>query len=170
MRSCPYRTPGTARADRGEPPRAPAHRRPRRGVRACSRLAAPVAHDVAVDISKRKGDSKLRSSRRRLDLDLRVVVNDEPPHDIETQAGTLPDRLGGEERFENTLADLGGNAPSVVDDADHDALPLAFRGHVDPAGIGNGIERVVDQIRPDLVDLAGEAANLGEIGANLIDN
>ena len=29
---------------------------------------------------------------------------------------------------------------------------------------GNGIERVVDQIRPDLVELADEAANAREVG------
>ena len=53
---------------------------------------------------------------------------------------------------------------AVVDDAHDHALPLAVRGHLDAAGVGNGIERVVDQIRPDLVELAGEAADARQAG------
>ena len=79
----------------------------------------------------------------------------------------LPDRLGGEERLEHALADLGRNARPVVDDADDDALPLAVRGHLDPARLGDGIERVVDQIRPDLVELADEAANARQVGLDV---
>ena len=72
---------------------------------------------------------------RRLDLDLGIVVGDQAPDDVEAQAGAFSDRLGGEERFEQALADLGWDARPVVDDADHDALPLTVRGHLDPAGI-----------------------------------
>ena len=38
------------------------------------------------------------------------------------------------------------------------------RGHLDPTGVRNGIERVVDQVRPDLVELADEAADAREVG------
>ena len=89
---------------------------------------------------------------------------DQAPDDVEAQAGALADRLGGEERLEHALADVGGNARPVVDDADDDALALAGRGHVDAARLRNGIERVVDQVRPDLIELAGEAANARQVG------
>ena len=82
------------------------------------------------------------------------------PHDVEAEPGTLPDRLGREERFEHAVADRGRDARSVVDDANHDALPLDVRGHIDAAAVGNGVERVVDQIGPDLIELADEAADL----------
>ena len=84
--------------------------------------------------------------------------------DIEAQAGAFPDRLGSEERFEQAAADLGRNARAIVDDADDDALSFVGRRHVDATGFGDGVERVVDQVRPDLVELADEAANLWEVG------
>ena len=37
-------------------------------------------------------------------------------------------------------------------------------GDLDAAGLGDGIERVVDQVRPDLIQLAGEAADARQIG------
>ena len=126
-----------------------------------------TASSGAVDLGERKRDAKLGSARARLDLDLAVVVADQAPDDVEAQAGALPDRLGGEERIEDALADLGRDAGSVVDDADDDALPLAVRRHLDAAGIRDGIERVVDQVRPDLVELADEAANAREVGLDV---
>ena len=55
----------------------------------------------------------------------------------------------------------------VVDDAHDDALPLAARGHLDPAGVGDRIERVVDEVRPDLVELAGKATDARQVGFNV---
>ena len=60
-----------------------------------------------------------------------------------------------------------GMPGAVVDHAHHDALPLAVRGHLDATGVGNGIEGVVDQVRPDLVELADEAANAREVGLHV---
>ena len=57
-----------------------------------------------------------------------------------------------------------GMPGAVVDDAHHDALPLTVGGHLDAAGIRHGIEGVVDQIRPDLVELADEAADTRKVG------
>ena len=43
-------------------------------------------------------------------------------------------------------------------------LLLAVRQHLDAARVGDGVEGVVDQIRPDLVEFAGEAAHAREAG------
>ncbi len=118
--------------------------------------------DVA--LGERQHDPKLRPARLRLDVDFAVVVADEAPDDVEAQAGALPHRLGGEERVEDALADLCGDAGPVVDDAHHHALMLAVRQHLDAARVGDGVEGVVDQIRPDLVEFAGEAADARETG------
>ena len=63
------------------------------------------------------------------------------------------------ERVENVLADLCGDACPVVDDTDHYAPTLTIRQHIDAAGLGGGVNCIVDQIRPDLVEFAGEATD-----------
>ena len=42
-----------------------------------------------------------------------------------------------------------------------------LRGHLDAAGLGHRIERVVDQVRPDLVELADEAADARQAGLHV---
>ena len=42
---------------------------------------------------------------------------------------------------------------------------LARGGHVDAARFGDGVERVVDQVGPDLVELAGEAVHARQAGS-----
>ncbi len=41
---------------------------------------------------------------------------------------------------------------------------LAARRHLDAARVGDGIEGIVDQVRPDLVEFAGEAAHARQAG------
>ena len=119
---------------------------------------------MSLDVGDGQGDAELRSTRGRVDLDLGVVVADQAPDDIEAQPRALADLLGGEERLEHARADVIWNARPVVYDADDDALAVAGRGDVDLARLGNGIERVVDQVRPDLIELAGKATDAGEVG------
>ncbi len=125
-----------------------------------------LVHDApvgAVGLGDRQRDAKLRAARLRLDRDLAVVVLDEPADDVEAEARTLPRRLGREERIEDPVADLGGNAGSVVGDPHDDRAGLAPGRDLDPARLGDGVERVVDQVPPDLVELAGEPADAREI-------
>src|SRR6185312_5106369 len=100
-------------------------------------------------------------ARLRLDGDFAVVVTDEAPDDVEAKAGTQTDRLGGEERVEDPFADVGRNSRAVVDNPYGHTLMLAIRPHLDAARVGNGIERVVDEIRPNLIELADEPADAG---------
>ena len=70
-------------------------------------------------------DAELRAARRRLDFDLGVVVRDQPPDDVEAEAGALADRLGGEERVEDAGADSGGMPAPLSTMRHQHALPLA---------------------------------------------
>ena len=111
----------------------------------------------AVDVREWQGDPKLGSAWLRLDSYFAVVMADETPDDIEAQTGALSHRLGSEEWVEDLLADLRGDAGPVVDDTHHHPLMLAARQHLDAAGFGDGIEGVIDQIRPDLVEFAARS-------------
>ena len=53
------------------------------------------------------------------------LCSDQTPDDVEAEPGALPHRLGREERIEDPVADLGGNAGSVVDDPHDDLVVLA---------------------------------------------
>src|SRR5690242_10241960 len=108
-------------------------------------------------------DAELRPSRPRLDGDLSVVVADQPPDDVEPEPHSAADGLGREERVENAFANLIGDARPVISDPHHDALALAGYANVDTAGVGNRIERVVDQIGPYLIELAGKAEDVRQI-------
>jgi len=90
-------------------------------------------------------------------------VLDEPPDDVEAQARSLPGRLRREERLEDPVADVGGNAGAVVGDPDDDFSVLAAGDDLDTARFRDGVERVVDQVSPDLVQLAGEAADARQV-------
>jgi hypothetical protein len=81
------------------------------------------------------------------------------PDDVQAQASAMPHRLGGEERVKDAVSDLRGDAASVVDDAHHHALMLAFRQYLYAARVGHGVKGVVNEICPDLVEFAGKAAN-----------
>src|SRR3954462_4697633 len=108
---------------------------------------------------KRQGYPERRSARLRFDGYFAVVVSDEASYDVETQAGAKPYGLRREERFKDALADLCRNAGSIVYDAQYRMLTLAAPQHFDAAAVGSGIKRVVDQIRPNLVEFAGEASD-----------
>ena len=44
------------------------------------------------------------------------------------------------------------------------------RGDIDAAGVGDSVEGVVDQVRPDLVEFADEAADAREAGLDVDDD
>src|SRR5207342_1210316 len=98
------------------------------------------------------------------ETDLAVVAADHDlPGDVEAEAGSLADILGGEERLEHTGADLVGHAGAGVADLHHDAVFAEGRGsHRELAVTLHGIGRVVDEVRPDLVELPGECGDLRE--------
>src|SRR3954470_12702466 len=81
-------------------------------------------------LGDRQRHAELGSPRRTLDLDVRVVVLDQPLHDFQAQPGALAHRLGGEERLEQMVEDPRGNAGSGVDHAHDYAAWTAFSGDV----------------------------------------
>ena len=81
-----------------------------------------------------------------------------------------PFRLGGEERLEHLGRERLGHAGSVVDHVDRHAVEPAAGAHHDragPAGRGDGLRRVVDEIDEDLLDLVRVDVRHRQVGLDL---
>src|SRR5262245_65863363 len=92
---------------------------------------------------------------------------DGAPRDVESQPYALPDVLRGEKRIEDVRANLGRNPMPVVLDLHHDAAALPTRAHGDTATRAYCVQRVVHQVRPDLIELSGDALHRRQIGIDL---
>src|ERR1700716_516899 len=102
-------------------------------------------------------------ARLRLHADVAVVATDDDAiADVQTEAGAVANVLGREERFEDAPLQLGRNSGPGVADLDKD--PIVFSGGPNsqrPFPI-HGVDGVVDQVGPHLVQLARLGADLGE--------
>ena len=98
----------------------------------------------------------LPSGRGGVDVDQAAVALDhDPAGDVEAEAGALADVLGREERLERARDDLRRHARSGVGDLDHDPVALGAGAHREGARAVHRVDGVVDQVGPDLVELAG---------------
>ena len=96
-------------------------------------------------------------ARARLEPQVTVVlVDDDPPGDVEPQPGALAERLGGEERLEDAVPDLFGDTGAGVADLDEQVRPRpgpCARSACPCPSMAP--DRVVDQVGPHLVELGG---------------
>src|SRR5436190_16912106 len=106
--------------------------------------------------SARQDHPELRAPRPRLQLDPAAVLAHQALGDVESQPGALALRLGGEERIEDLLPDRLRHAGAIVHHPHHDLVVARLGGHLDLARLRGGLDRVGDQVRPHLVQLAAE--------------
>src|SRR5260370_28658490 len=91
----------------------------------------------------------------RLHLDVPVVlVHDDAPGDVQPEPGALAHRLWREERLEYPAPDLLGYSRSGVAELDEDLVTVEAGAHRERSRPVHGRHRVVDQVRPHLVQLA----------------
>src|SRR5437762_2398480 len=128
-------------------------------VEPCVATTSPM-----VRLSYRNRHPKLGTPRPRLDVDLAIVVADDASRNVEAKARALTDRLGGEERVEDTRLHLRRNAGAVVHDANDDLISLSPGADGDFAGLTNGAERVLEEVQPDWIQLAVVRAHLRKTG------
>src|SRR5918993_3937952 len=96
---------------------------------------------------------------RALDGDVAGVLLHDAVGDGEAEAGAAPDALGREERVVEAGDVLGRDADAGVDDLDGDgavgaAAALGGRAERDATARGDGVARVQQQVREDLLELA----------------
>ncbi len=91
-----------------------------------------------------------------------VLVHDDPPGDVQPQPGALADRLGGEERLEDPRDDVGRDARAGVADLDLRRVVASPGPEGERAVAAHRLQRVVDQVRPHLVQLRAVHRNVGQ--------
>jgi hypothetical protein len=94
-----------------------------------------------------------------------VALHHDPPADVQPQAGALADRLGGVEGLQDVGGGGLGDAGAVVADLDQHPVAVAGGAHGQLAAAVHavhGVGGVVDQVGPDLVELAGVGGQPGQ--------
>src|SRR5579864_4421899 len=88
-----------------------------------------------------------------------VLCDDDAVGDVEAQPAPLAYLLGGEERLEDAGLDLRRDSKTVVADLDHRILTLLARANAQLTFAIHGVDGVVDQIGPDLVQFGASGGN-----------
>jgi hypothetical protein len=84
------------------------------------------------------------------------VALHQSPDDVQPEARAFAYRLGRKERIEDAITYFDTNTTSIIDDPHHDELPLAPGDDFNLSAFRYSIQRVIDQVRPDLVEFACE--------------
>ena len=96
-------------------------------------------------------------ARSGIDFDLTAVFLDDRVADAQSQAGSLPRRLGREKGIEDLVADGRVNPAAAVDDVDLHAAGDSARTDGDFAACRTCVNRINTQVEHHLVDLRGRA-------------
>src|SRR5215831_10010148 len=110
-------------------------------------------------IGYRKHYAEFRSAGSRLQFDLPIMTLDQTADDVQAKAGALTDGLCGEKRIEDAVAHFGRDTMSIVDNPDHYLIPFLIRDDFDLPAFGYGIQRVIDKVRPDLIEFTPETVH-----------
>src|SRR5262249_4141230 len=82
------------------------------------------------------------------------------PHDaldrVQAETSALPDALGREEGLKDVGLDFGGDSWAAVTNLHHDATVVTIGPNSKLALAAHGVNRVVDDVGPNLVQLAAE--------------
>src|ERR1700688_412228 len=113
---------------------------------------------TALASALRQGQPYLKTCISRLGLDLNVatVLLHNALHGIEAQPGSLPDALRREEGLEGVWPNLGRNPRTVIANLHHNAIVLAIGAHSQLTLSAHRVNGVVDDVGPDLVELAAK--------------
>src|SRR5579864_5402738 len=120
-----------------------------------------------LEVGDRQADSKLGPSGPRFEFNGAVVVTHKAPSNIKPQPHSLSLWLSGEERIEDAVPNLIRYSRTVIENAHHYFMIFTLREDLHPPSERNGVQGVVDQVSPNLIQLAGETAHPGQAGCEL---
>src|SRR5512146_264156 len=110
-------------------------------------------------IDRRERDPEFGMPGTGLYLNRPVVPANDSARDVETEPGVVAHWLGREEWVEDSRLDILRDPGAVIDHRDDDGISLSgVRGdaHVPAPPFVHGVERILDQVRPHLTQLAAE--------------
>ncbi len=99
-----------------------------------------------------------------------VLVYHDPPADIEPEPGALAHRLGSEERLEDALPDLRRHPGTGIAELHEHVVSVKPGPHGQRPGLAHRGDRVVDQVRPHLVQLARVGGDPGQPDSVVLDH
>src|SRR5580698_8199859 len=120
-----------------------------------------------LDPLQRQSHLKACSPRLRLKRDLPVMGAYDPVYGVQAYSRAFADTLGGEERLKQVRLHRVGNPGSVVDNLNQNKIELSGRSNNQFALAAHGVDGIVDDIRPDLVQLTSSREYPGEGGVKL---
>src|SRR2546425_6015914 len=83
-----------------------------------------------------------------------MTVADNAVTDDEAETGAGADGFRGKKRFEHVRLHLRWNARAVIDDFDDQLIVFQRSADADLPGAIDGMNRVIDQVGPNLVEFA----------------
>ena len=99
----------------------------------------------------------------RFKLQLSVVaIGHDAIADDQPESGPLPDALGRKKRFKEVFSHVLRNARPVVVDLHQNVVIVASRANSDLSLAVDRVDRIVDEIRPHLVELVAVGRNVRE--------
>src|SRR5262249_21027377 len=91
------------------------------------------------------------------------MLSDNPIDGVQPEPGAFALRLGGEERLENASLNIGGNPGAVVVDFDQNVIRLDRCTNPQLAVPVHRVNRVDDQVGPDLIERAAISGNARQV-------
>src|SRR5262245_58550536 len=91
------------------------------------------------------------------------MLLDNPVDGVQPQSGALALRLGGEEGFEDATLNFWRNAGAVIADFDENVIWLGRRANPQVALAVHRVDRVDDQVGPDLIERAAVSGNARQV-------
>src|SRR5579883_924327 len=110
-------------------------------------------------VGEREIDQEAGVTWLGIHLNITFVLANDTLNGIEAKSGTLPNSLRSKERFEDVGPNLRRDSRAIVADLDHHATILPEGADAQLAFTLHGIDRVVDDVGPDLIQLASEGVN-----------
>src|SRR5262249_31710017 len=120
---------------------------------------APLRRALYSNLRQRQPHLKAGFAGLRLEADFPVVFSDDAVDRVQPQSGAFALRFRGEKGVEDAPLDFRRNARPVVNDLDQNVVRFGrgMNPQVSPAV--HGVDGVVDQVRPDLIERAAEGVN-----------
>src|SRR5436305_8273652 len=119
-------------------------------------VRCPGARSGSCNSGHRQPDLKAGITRLGSNLDCPMMFSDDPFHGVQSESSSLPDSLGGEERFIDMRHNFWRNSRTVVGDLDHHTVVVAIGAHVQLSLAAHGIDGIVDQVGPDLAQFTAK--------------
>src|ERR1700693_692975 len=91
-------------------------------------------------------------------------------HCIEAEAGPFANLFGGEKGVEDAGLNFGGNAGTVISDFDDGIVEFARGVDSEFAFAIHGIDGIVNEVGPDLIEFATITADARQVGSVFADN